>query len=262
MPTILCFSGRECLVWILGHSYIFWGAKRAAVRPEGRQLGFPRSTASVRWIGVPDMLWSWVLLEVHWYARLDWPPGILLLRVGGNDPGLRAARELILDTTLDFLHLRSFFPDTILVWSDIVAKSAWRMARSMDKLSKAQIKVNKEVATFFVMNGGLAVRHLKLEGDNWIYSRGDGVYLNAIGIDMRFLSLQEGIQRAFPLWRAAKREVSHLGIDGRGFRRGHEGGHGQNCLWRMMGGAHLWYGYLPEQVTSVRRYQYWGCIRW
>ncbi|XP_040278314.1 uncharacterized protein LOC120993917 [Bufo bufo] len=27
------------LVWILGHSYVFWGAIRADVRPSGRQLG-------------------------------------------------------------------------------------------------------------------------------------------------------------------------------------------------------------------------------
>lgn len=36
-----CFTELECLVWILGHSYVFWGAKRAAVRLAGRQLGFP-----------------------------------------------------------------------------------------------------------------------------------------------------------------------------------------------------------------------------
>lgn len=37
-----CFSGGEVgLVWILGHFYVFWGAGRADVRPNGRQLGFP-----------------------------------------------------------------------------------------------------------------------------------------------------------------------------------------------------------------------------
>lgn len=32
--------------------------------------------------------------------------------------------------------------------------------------------MNKEVALFFGRNGGLAVHHLELEGDNWIYLQG------------------------------------------------------------------------------------------
>lgn len=46
--------GELGLVWILGYSYVFWGAKRADVRPNGRQLRIPRQEALVRWIGVPD----------------------------------------------------------------------------------------------------------------------------------------------------------------------------------------------------------------
>ncbi|XP_053323805.1 uncharacterized protein LOC128497668 [Spea bombifrons] len=33
----LGFSG--CLIWILGHSYVYWAARRASVRPRGRLLG-------------------------------------------------------------------------------------------------------------------------------------------------------------------------------------------------------------------------------
>lgn len=52
----LLLTGQEVgLVWILGHSYVFWGAKRADVRPNGRQLRIPRQEALVRWIGVPGM---------------------------------------------------------------------------------------------------------------------------------------------------------------------------------------------------------------
>lgn len=101
-------------VWILNHSYVFWGAKWVAFRQEGRQLGFPRGEVRGRWIGVPGVLWSRVLLEVYHYARLDRPPDILLLLVGGNDLGLlHSMRELIRDIKFDFLCLKFFFPDTI-----------------------------------------------------------------------------------------------------------------------------------------------------
>lgn len=68
-------------------------------------MGFPRSVASVQWIGVPVMLWSRVLPEVHQYARLDRPLHILVVHVGGNDLGLRATRKLFRDIKLDFLRL-------------------------------------------------------------------------------------------------------------------------------------------------------------
>ncbi|XP_040196902.1 retinol dehydrogenase 7-like isoform X2 [Rana temporaria] len=35
-------NGEPCLVWIFGHSYVSWGARRAEVRPNGsQQMGFP-----------------------------------------------------------------------------------------------------------------------------------------------------------------------------------------------------------------------------
>ncbi|XP_040279392.1 EZH inhibitory protein-like [Bufo bufo] len=40
------------LVWILGHSYVFWGAIRVDVRQSGRQLGVSPELATVRWLGV------------------------------------------------------------------------------------------------------------------------------------------------------------------------------------------------------------------
>lgn len=68
------------------------------------------------------------------------------------------------------------------------------MAQSVDRLIMARIKVNGEIVKFFVRNGGLAVPHPELERGIWLYLHGDGVYLNAIGLDMWFLGLQDGEQ--------------------------------------------------------------------
>ncbi|XP_044139010.1 uncharacterized protein LOC122929479 isoform X2 [Bufo gargarizans] len=72
------------LVWILGHSYVFWGAIRADVRPSGRQLGVSPELATVRWLGVRGMLWGGVLREVHRFVRLDRPPDVLALHDWGE----------------------------------------------------------------------------------------------------------------------------------------------------------------------------------
>lgn len=36
-------------------------------------------------------------------------------------------------------------PDLLVVWSDIVAKRAWRAARSVERVNKARAKVNNTV---------------------------------------------------------------------------------------------------------------------
>ncbi|PIO39553.1 hypothetical protein AB205_0008570 [Aquarana catesbeiana] len=197
-------TGSECLVWILGHSYVFLGAEQAALKPEGQQLGFPRGQVRIKWIGVPGMLWSRVLREVEHYCRLDRPPDVLLLHVGGNDLGIRASRELSRDIKFDFLRLRSMFPNTIIVWSEMMARTSWSMAMSVERLNKARIKVNKEVGKFFVRNGGLTIRHRDLEKEPQLFLKEDGVHLNAVGIDIWSLGLQEGIQRALRVWPAAQ----------------------------------------------------------
>lgn len=71
------------LVWILGHSYIYWGATRGDVWPNGKQLCIPRQKAQIRWIGIPAMQWNRVLGEVYGFSRLDRAPDVLLLHVGG-----------------------------------------------------------------------------------------------------------------------------------------------------------------------------------
>lgn len=72
----------------------------------------------------------------------DRPPDILVLHVGRNDLGVRSIRELIIDVKFDFLWLRTAFPDMLVLWSDIVARTTWHLARSVARLNKARIKVN------------------------------------------------------------------------------------------------------------------------
>ncbi|XP_040279005.1 translation initiation factor IF-2-like isoform X3 [Bufo bufo] len=192
------------LVWILGHSFVFWGALRADVRQNGRQLGFDRGTAIVRWIGRRGMVWGNVLQEVHRQARLDRVPDILVLHVGGNDLGVRPCRELIRDIRFDFLRLWSLFPSVVTVWSDIVPRKVWREARTVERLNKARIKLNRVIGRFCAKHGAVVVRHPELEAGTGGFWRQDGVHLNAVGIDLWSLDLQGGIETALRVWRNAR----------------------------------------------------------
>lgn len=85
-----------------------------------------------------------------------------------------------------------------MVWLDIVARRVWRAARLVDMVNKARAK---EVGRFVKRNGGIVVRHRDLEGASSDFLRDDGVYLNAIGINMWCLGLQEGLETALRVWR-------------------------------------------------------------
>lgn len=180
------------------------GVRRGDARYEGRQLGFSRREACIKWLGIPGMLWGRLVSEVHRYAQRDRPPDVLVIHVWGNDLGIRAMVDLKRNIKLDVWRLKEAFLKMVIVWSDMVARTSWRMARSVDGVNRARKKINREVSKFVVNNGGLAVRHLELEFETWRYLRADGVHLNEVGIDLWALGLQDGIQRALRVWRGTQ----------------------------------------------------------
>lgn len=183
----------------MGHSFVYWGREHAAVRPVGLQLGFPRSEVQVRWLGVRGLRWRRLLQEVQYYVALDRAPDVLLLHLGGNDLGPRTSRELLRDIKLDLLRLWTAYPGILLVWSDIAARKVWRHARSPQALNRARGKLNMAVGRFVARNGGIVVRHRELETVEDGFCLDDGVHLNGLGLDVWFLGLQEGIERALQL---------------------------------------------------------------
>ena len=201
---LLISGSRTGLVWIFGHSYVCWGARRGDARPEGRQLGFSRQEACIRWLGVPGMLWERMLPEVQRFAQRDRPPDVLVLHVGGNDLGRRTMMDIMQDIKADVERLMVEFPGMVIVWSDMVARTTWRMARSVEGINRARKKINNEISKFIVKRGGLAVRYFELEQDTWRYLRRDGVHLTDVGIDMWVLGLQDGVQRALRVWRGSQ----------------------------------------------------------
>ncbi|CAN2388375.1 hypothetical protein PRIEUP_LOCUS16321, partial [Pristimantis euphronides] len=191
------------LVWILGHSYVYWGAQLADRRREGRQLGIGKEVARVRWIGVRGLRWGRILGEIHRFVQLDGRPDVLVLHAGGNDIGNRPCRELARDIKHDILRLWKLYPKLVVVWSEVVRRKIWRNARSVERLDKARIKVNRMVSAFVTRNGGVAVRHRELEEAGESYWRPDGVHLTEVGLAFWLLDIQQGVERAVELWRAS-----------------------------------------------------------
>lgn len=166
---------------------------------------FHRKEACIKWFWFPGMLWGRLISEVQRYALRDRAPDVLVLHLGGNDLGVRSMVYISRDIKFDVWRWMQEFSKMVIVWSDMVARTTWRMARSFEGVNRARREINREVSKFMVKNGGSAIRHLELEFETWRYLRRDGVHLNDVGIDLWALGLQDGIQRAIWVWRCTKR---------------------------------------------------------
>ncbi|XP_053316325.1 uncharacterized protein LOC128484031 [Spea bombifrons] len=188
--------GPRFIVWIIGHSFVYWAQRRAAVRRNGLQLGFPMDLVHVRWFGIRGMVWDGVLLEVVKYLRLGFRPSVVVIHAGGNDMGATPQRELVWKMRRDVERLLELVPGLLLVWSEMIPRRNWRHARDRAAMEHSRGKVNKLMASFVRRHGGVVVRHVALEEFCPSLFSGDGVHLSDLGLDFFNLALTEGIEKA------------------------------------------------------------------
>ncbi|KAM3920320.1 uncharacterized protein RB166_014717, partial [Leptodactylus fuscus] len=178
----------------LGHSYVFWAAQRAEVRPGGRSLGFREM--EVEWRGIRGLKWCQVLPEAISIGQAAPPPVILVIHAGGNDLCVLRVAELLTLMRADMERIASYFSEVILVWSEMIPRVTWQGARDAAAVERARRTVNARLSRFVRSKGWVVVRHRQLEGDNRRLMRADGVHLNEIGLDIFLSGLQDGVEQA------------------------------------------------------------------
>lgn len=195
--TLICFSGATPrLVWILGHSFIHWAARRAEARVGGRCLGFSSDVARIRWLGIRGLRWRQVFPEFFKLSQRAPDGVVLVVHAGGNDLGLLRSVDLLNFIKQDLARGFALFRNLTLVWSEIIRRPVWESFAAPKALERSRRKVNRGVSQFVGSLGGLVVRHRELEGDNRDVVRSDGVHLTDIGMDIFLVGIVEGIERA------------------------------------------------------------------
>ncbi|XP_031756771.1 filaggrin-2-like isoform X2 [Xenopus tropicalis] len=197
-------GGCRAVVWLLGHSYVSWARRRAAVKRAGVQLGFPEDLVSLKWFSFPGLKWSGVLSSLFNSVRSGRRPDILIIHAGGNDLGAVPQKQLVATIKQDLDRIRMRFPDIIVVWSEIIPRLVWRHARDARAIEKCRKKVNKLLSPYVRRFGGVVVRHSMLEEQLVGYYFRDGVHLSEVGMDIFILALCEGIERALVLFGGAR----------------------------------------------------------
>ncbi|XP_041438197.1 translation initiation factor IF-2-like isoform X3 [Xenopus laevis] len=196
-------GSRRCMVWVMGHSYIFWAEQRAGLREKGRRFWLPADAVEVQWHGKRGLSWLQIRAWIEDKFRQEGPPDVLVLHAGGNDVGKIPMRDLIGRMKQDLVRIRAMAPRLVVIWSQIVPRLVWRGARDLKAVQRTRAKINAAMTKFVHKAGGIVVRHVMLERDPKYY-RPDGVHLNGLGLEVFNYGLREGVEVAIQVWRGMR----------------------------------------------------------
>ena len=184
---------------MVGDSSIHWAAHRAILRPEGGNLGLEHHQIQLTWKGVrgakledfPQLLSSYV-------NRGRAAPHMIIIHMGTNDfihTPLARMFALVQNAMSACVRL---LPHTHLVWSDIVQRPFYFMARDQGEARRCRRQVNRYATNHFMARGGYAIHHELIDGDNHNLFHYDCLHLSDLGTDL-FLNNLKGALESFSL---------------------------------------------------------------
>ncbi|XP_041420555.1 uncharacterized protein LOC121394237 [Xenopus laevis] len=193
------------LVWIIGHSFVHRARARAEQRTYTTNLGI--KDVRIVWMGIRGLKWP-DLLPIILQMKSCWGfPAIILIHLAGNDIGKGRNIDLIRNIKRDLAQIRFIFPNTVIMWSEVVPRLVWLQDAGFHPLERCRKKRNFAISKFSKTVNILVYRHYELEqGFEGLY-RADRVHLSDIGFDILNMGFQSAIERALHVWGMAKANV-------------------------------------------------------
>lgn len=174
-------------VWIIGHSYIHWAQRYAAIR-NFHNLDLPN--VDIKWIGQRGLKCHQLLPLVKTFLHLP-HPNLIILHCGGNDLGslTGVGVEMLLKDI--FGQLMALFPQTALVYSNICQRQKWKWSNQFcPQFEKARKHVNKSVSAYMRDHGMGSIYNNNLRYNMQEIYRGDGVHFSDEGNRIFLLNLR------------------------------------------------------------------------
>jgi lysophospholipase L1-like esterase len=143
--------------------------------PGGSNLGL---TARIWWQGYSGLSLRRTKDKLTTLLKLESPPDIIVLHIGGNDLGNAPVKSL--STTVDLLYhfIDECMPGTKIVWSEVLPR-AW--GQENKGLFSARRRLNCLASKFVKQRGGFYLPHVNLRHVDNKYFLPDGIHLNDQG---------------------------------------------------------------------------------
>ncbi|XP_070590271.1 zinc finger protein 318-like isoform X5 [Erythrolamprus reginae] len=194
VPAKGCLASEKPLVLICGHSTPFWAGRRAANSEFGTQLKLSQ-WADVEWLGQKDMRWEGLMPLLFNSSCVKVVPRWLVIHLGGNDLGPMTGLELWHQARDDLQLIKERWPDTQLVWSDIIQRKAWGSVVYSAGLDRSRKRVNKEIEKAVLKLGGQVIHHPNICISKQGLYKDDGVCLTDEGNNIFLSDLQRCLQQ-------------------------------------------------------------------
>ncbi|XP_045210665.2 uncharacterized protein LOC123562078 [Mercenaria mercenaria] len=113
-------------VWIVGDSIPYWAGTHATAtgKPNLNIEG-----VSVAWWGKRGMGWSGFRQHIETQVLLSSPPRIIIINLGGNDLLQFKTPDIGNLIRQEIVYLRDAFPQTMIIWLDILPRQVWPGSR-------------------------------------------------------------------------------------------------------------------------------------
>lgn len=123
------------------------------------------------------------------------PPNFLILHVSGNNIGYTRIGFLRIHVKELILWIKAEMPDTVIVWSQVLPRSSWRMSDNAKAMEKARYRLNNFISSLVLGMGGRYIHYPDLRYDMARFLKPDGVHLTDIATHIMLNTLQGGIEQ-------------------------------------------------------------------
>lgn len=172
----------ERIVWIVGSSIIYWAEQRTFDR-EISNLDLDYLGIKIYWKGIRGMKWESLITILESMSHLP-EPDVLVIHLGSNDIMSIESRVLIQLMKHDLQIIRGMFPETVIVFSEILARLKWRGNESPEEGEQRRTLVNKKICKHLIKRGGFVISHPGVSVEMLDLFRIDGVHMNNKGNDV------------------------------------------------------------------------------
>jgi lysophospholipase L1-like esterase len=133
--------------------------------------------------------------QINIMARYEDPPNIIIIHIGGYDMGhIRLGYlQLMLRRLFDWLWVK--YPESFIVWSQIIPRINWRYSDNVEAMDRTRRRINSTDAKYVVCNGGGYIHYPDLK-PNTTFLIPDGVHLTPLGNEL-FLNTIQGALEVF-----------------------------------------------------------------
>lgn len=180
----------------MGSSIIKQAFTEALCRPGGANLGLERLGINIWWQGYSGLRFLQMKSKLSYLKQFESDPDYLIMHAGGNDIGVKECPLfwLIKNLRNHLQIIRECFPNSVLVWSQILPRTNWRYSQDSVAMENFRIRLNRAAAKAVLNLGGCYIKHPDLLKNITQFLRPDGVHLTELGYGIFLNTLQGGLE--------------------------------------------------------------------